>query len=137
NYVDNYFTNLDVQEEINNKLDEMAENGTLQSLISIYLTKNSIITFNTINDLINNNNLVENSVAQTLGYHSINDGGASLYKIFKGQSENADNGSIINLNNNLYAKLILNSNNNTINVKQFGAYGDNIHDDTQAFKNAN
>ena len=25
-YVDNYFTNLDVQEEINNKLDQMAEN---------------------------------------------------------------------------------------------------------------
>lgn len=28
-FVDNYFENLDVQEEINNKLDEMAEDGTL------------------------------------------------------------------------------------------------------------
>ena len=27
-YVANYFDNLDVQEEINNKLDEMAEDGT-------------------------------------------------------------------------------------------------------------
>ena len=33
-YVDNYFTNLDVQEEINNKLDELVENGTLTNLIN-------------------------------------------------------------------------------------------------------
>lgn len=33
NYVDNYFTNLDVQEEINNKLDEMYESGKLQEII--------------------------------------------------------------------------------------------------------
>lgn len=32
-YVENYFDNLDVQEEINNKLDAMCEDGTLQSLI--------------------------------------------------------------------------------------------------------
>lgn len=34
NFVDNYFDNLDVQDEINNKLDEMASDGTLASLIS-------------------------------------------------------------------------------------------------------
>lgn len=33
NYVNNYFENLDVQDEINNKLDEMAEDGTLEELI--------------------------------------------------------------------------------------------------------
>lgn len=31
-YVDNYFTNLDVQDEINNKLDEMAQSGELQKI---------------------------------------------------------------------------------------------------------
>ena len=36
-YIDNYFTNLDVQEEINNKLDEMATDGTLTNLISNYI----------------------------------------------------------------------------------------------------
>ena len=36
-YVDHYFDNLDVQEEINNKLDEMVEDGTLQELIDEYL----------------------------------------------------------------------------------------------------
>ena len=34
NYVDNYFANLDVQQEINNKLDEMAEDGTLDNIIN-------------------------------------------------------------------------------------------------------
>lgn len=33
-YVDNYFTNLDVQQEINNKLDEMAQDGTLAKIIN-------------------------------------------------------------------------------------------------------
>ena len=36
-YMNNYFNNLDVQREINKKLDEMAEDGTLTSLISNYV----------------------------------------------------------------------------------------------------
>ena len=32
-YVNNYFSNLDVQEEINKKLDEMAQDGTLETII--------------------------------------------------------------------------------------------------------
>ena len=36
NFVNDYFNNLDVQEEINIKLDEMAEDGTLTNLISSY-----------------------------------------------------------------------------------------------------
>ena len=35
-YVDTYFENLDVQEEINNKLDKMVEDGTLEELLSDY-----------------------------------------------------------------------------------------------------
>ena len=33
-YVDNYFKNLDVQQEINNKLDAMAESGQLTDIIA-------------------------------------------------------------------------------------------------------
>ena len=36
-YIDNYFENLDVQQEINNKLDEMAEDGSLTLLIKNYV----------------------------------------------------------------------------------------------------
>ncbi len=36
-YVDNYFDSLDVQEDINDKLDKMAEDGTLTELIKNYI----------------------------------------------------------------------------------------------------
>ena len=36
-FVDTYFENLDVQKEINNKLDKMTEDGTLQSILGEYL----------------------------------------------------------------------------------------------------
>jgi len=37
NYVDNYFTNLDVQEEINNKLDNMILSGQFNEIIGNYI----------------------------------------------------------------------------------------------------
>lgn len=39
NWVNDYFENLDVQNEINNKLDEMAEDGTLSNLLEPYLNE--------------------------------------------------------------------------------------------------
>lgn len=63
NYVDNYFTNLDVQEEINNKLEDMAESGELTLLIKNYVDpfinaqNQEISNFkNTINNEVNNQN---------------------------------------------------------------------------------
>ena len=60
-YVEHYFDNLDVQEEINNKLDKMAEDGTLTTLISNYIdplinAQNEEITNfkNTVNTEIDN-----------------------------------------------------------------------------------
>lgn len=38
NYVDNYFADLDIQTEIDNKLDQMAEDGTLAKIIEDYAT---------------------------------------------------------------------------------------------------
>lgn len=62
NYVDNYFTNLDVQEEINNKLDQMATDGTLDKIINqeIFGELNDKITNleNDINDIENNNTTI-------------------------------------------------------------------------------
>ena len=37
-YVNSYFDNLDVQNEINHKLDEMAQDGTITHLIEDYMT---------------------------------------------------------------------------------------------------
>ena len=36
-YVDHYFDNLDVQEEINHKLDEMVESGEFQQILDVYV----------------------------------------------------------------------------------------------------
>ena len=44
-YVDSYFENLDVQDEINNKLDEMAESGELTQLILNYIYQDIKIAF--------------------------------------------------------------------------------------------
>ena len=51
-YVNNYFENLDVQEEINNKLNQMVQDGTLENIINeqIFSNLNEQITSNT-NDI--------------------------------------------------------------------------------------
>lgn len=82
-YVDTYFENLDVQEEINNKLDEMAEQGQLADIISQYLNSTAVFGYDTVADMKNADNLVNGSYARTLGYHTKNDGGGALYKIRK------------------------------------------------------
>ena len=80
-FVDDYFDNLDVQEEINNKLDEMAEEGTLQEIITTYIQSNVAWTFDTVADMKLATNLVAGSYTRTLGFHSLNDGGGALYYI--------------------------------------------------------
>lgn len=53
-YVSNYFKDLDVQEEINNKLDEMADDGTLAQIINVEMigTLSNLTTTNKT-DLVN------------------------------------------------------------------------------------
>lgn len=56
NYVENYLDNLDIQEDINNKLDEMVEDGTLETLINEELFTE---INNNITSLQNSNNRLE------------------------------------------------------------------------------
>ena len=132
----NWFDNLDVQDEINNKLDEMAEDGTLDEMITAYINLKSMLVFNTVANMKEATNLVNGSYVQTLGYNSVNDNGASMYKIRNVTNEDVvDDGSIIALNDeNLVAELIIE--NNTIKPEQFGCYGNGITDDTSKFKKA-
>ena len=63
---ENYFNNLDVQEEINNKLDEMAEDGTLADIINqdLLATINQNVTNNTNNIIIlqNKQNITDGAI---------------------------------------------------------------------------
>ena len=81
NYVDNYFEDLDVQTEINNKLDDMAESGELEEVIAQYLNDVSIIAFNTVNDMKAGESFIDGSIAKTLGQTTYNDGNGAFYKI--------------------------------------------------------
>ena len=80
-FVIHYFDNLDVQEEINNKLDEMAESGELAEIIAQYLQLNGILAYNTVADMKNAENLVDGSFTKTYGKLTYNDGNGAFYKI--------------------------------------------------------
>ena len=81
NYVDTYFDNLDIQTEINNKLDEMAESGELTDIIAQYLQLAGILSFNTVTDMKAAENLANGSFVKTYGYSQLNDGLGRFYKI--------------------------------------------------------
>ena len=67
-YVNNYFENLDVQNEINNKLDEMFDSGELPELIVALLTNNRV--FESFEDM-SNANLKVGDYCRTLSYYKI------------------------------------------------------------------
>lgn len=108
-YVEHYFDNLDIQEEINSKLDEMASSGQLADLVSQYLQSQAIIGFQTSNDLKNATNLGNNSIARTLGDLTVNDGKGAFYKVrTRLNSDVPDGYNLISLDNteNLVAEII-------------------------------
>lgn len=102
-YINNYFDNLDVQEEINTKLNEMTESGELQDIINQYLQLAGIFTYNNINEMKSAVNLAENSKCCVFGNKEINDGGFNFYNVKNTTDLIVDNKSVIKLNNNKYA----------------------------------
>ena len=80
-YVANYFDNLDVQEEINNKLDEMAESGELARIIAEYLDLEVLFCYDTIADLEASVNVKDGCSAYCLGKDTYDDGKGAFYKI--------------------------------------------------------
>lgn len=110
-YVSTYFDNLDVQEEINNKLDEMAESGQLADIIAQYLQLAGVLAFNTVADMQAGTNLVNGSTVRTLGKLNYLDGGGRFYKIRNITNDDVIDGvHIIEITadptNNLIAELI-------------------------------
>ena len=108
----------------------MLEDGVLTEIIQQFLQSTAIWCFDSVADMKLATNLINGSYARTLGYYSANDGGEATYKI----TNNISIGEYQEtLTGDLYATLITED---SCNVKQFGAYGDNTHDDTTSFTNA-
>lgn len=100
-YINNYFDNLDVQEEIDNKLDDMADSGELAEIITAYLELKAVLAFDTPSDLKSATNLIEGSFAKTYGYKRKGDGVYDLYYIREADGDvNDDYNTIILTNDN-------------------------------------
>lgn len=108
-WCEDYFENLDVQEEINNKLDDMTESGQLQTIIEAYIQLNAVIVFNTEADMIASLNLADGMTVRTLGKTTYNDGLGATYRIREITNDDVVDGiKIIELdvNNELIAEFI-------------------------------
>lgn len=118
--IEEWIKNLDLQDEVNNKLDEMAESGELEEIISVYLNSKAIFGFDTVSDMKEATNLINGSYAKTSGYHSINDKGGALYRIRTVTNEDdVDEMFLIAMEDeSLVAELIIDGD---IKVNQLGA----------------
>lgn len=105
---------------------EVASDGTL----SISDIEQYAHFFDTVADMKAATNLTTGDYARTGGFHTVNDEGGALYKITDTGTANEMN--VIAVGTGLYATLIIET--DYINVKQFGAYGDNDHDDLSAIQ---
>lgn len=116
NELSNYLKNLDLQEEVNNKIDEMYESGLLSEIITQYLEISGLLSFDTLSDLEEATNIIEGSTAITLGRDEIGDGLGGIYKIREIKNTDViDNYYIISLPDpDLVAELIPKNNNNLI-----------------------
>ena len=129
-----------IEEQLKNKVDKNSIENSLDSSRTdkVLSAKQGKILGDTLNkktyycktiaEMVADNKLKNGDLVVTEGYYSVNDGGAAEYLIRNIKSDDVnDGGSIYFLNSGLVAELIVK---NEVNVKQFGAKGDGIANDT-------
>lgn len=128
-YINTQFSELNLQEYIDNKLDEMLESGVFENILMDYVQLTKV--YDTYNDMIFDAYTFTNGMKlKTMGYHFINDGGGAEYVVTNVQS---DTKYQVSIGTNLWVELI---NPIEITPEIFGAYGDGVHNDTTAFQEA-
>lgn len=94
--------------------------------------RNSIenLYFNSVSEMKSCTSLVVGNVIKTLGFYSANDGGGATYVVREKTTEDTENGLIHFISDTLVAEMVVYD---FINVKQFGAKGDEQTDNTEFF----
>lgn len=88
-----------------------------------------IYGYDTVASMKSASNLDNGDTVKTLGYYAKNDGGGAYYRVVN----SVPSGPYETLGNLLYAELIVED---TMNVRQFGAKGDGMTDDTNSINKA-
>lgn len=115
-------------------LDVTNTQSAIEELVNSSTGINSKTThFKTIAVMKEEMNLQVGQLVQTSGYRTENDGGGATYIITSNYDKYDNGGSVHVLKNGLRAEIVL-SRGEDINLKCFGLYADEIHDDTPAFK---
>ena len=120
-YVDHYFDTLDIQSEVDAKLDEMVESGELAELIAQLLDLGTIIGFDTVADMSAGENYISGSLIRTMGRLAYNDGLGCYYRVRELESGDVIDGvNIVALTNypTLIAEKVPEEINNTISTIQ-------------------
>lgn len=95
---------------------------------------NNVLVFNSVAEMKSSNKVKSGYTIKTLGFYEANDGGGADYVITNDIGEDeADEASIIALQQGLYAKLLIQD---YVNIKWFGAKLDGFTDDSASFNKA-
>ena len=134
-YVKGKIDDLDSAVEVAGEAKDAAEDAADRAEAALDEIKEKASWYDNVADMRTAEGLQIGMVAGTKGYHAPNDGGNSFYIIREKDSSTDvdDGGSLIFLDNGNVAELVKEE---YVSVKQFGAKGDGVTDDTNAFRNA-
>lgn len=79
--IQKWIENLDIQDEVDNKLEEMAESGELATIIAQLVDLGCVFAYKTIAEMAAAENLADGSVARVLGKTNYADGDGDYYVV--------------------------------------------------------